>query len=175
MSANSAGQATALTILTPIHPDQHDALATMLTGFSKSRPLAALPRTHFARWVIIDALFQVTGQPLKDTVDCPYLLFTSNLDGNVDTYLDELAAAPEVAAVWTSCIGCPTPASGAPLAAYLRHNMIDNGFFYSAYPHVSVDQVRRALALSRRVKAFALAAQQLHGTELRDTFLRELA
>ncbi len=45
----------------------------------------------------------------------PYLLFTANFDGDLDSYLDELvhALAPEAQEIWGRCIGCPRPADAA--------------------------------------------------------------
>ena len=69
---------------------------------------------------------QTWQQPKEDHLDRPYLLFTSNLDGDIDTYLDELCKelAPRRQEIWGRCIGCPERAEGPALKKYLLHNQI---------------------------------------------------
>jgi hypothetical protein len=174
MNPNSSGQATAVTVLTPIFPDREAELSGFLRGLTDS-PLAAVPSTHFARWVVVGDFKQGRHQLQPDVLKCRYLLFTSNVDGPVDAYLEALVTQmPEAAAtIWSCCIGCPTPATGAALADYLRHNLIDNGFFYSAYPRSTVADVRRSLNVRQRLHALILRTQDKPIDVVRREFLQE--
>ena len=127
--------------MTPIKPGEEDALRAYLEALPRARrqPVReASPRTHMARFVIVDGLPQRAGaasSARRSTSRSRTLIFSSNLDGDLDTYLDELceALAREAPEIWGRCIGCPQPAAGAALKAYLKHNQIDCGFFFAAY------------------------------------------
>jgi len=89
--SNSSGQATAFMALTPIQPGEEAALRSFLGALRQDEsPLARLGGTHFARWVILDDWVNDPSQPREDHLQSRYLIFTSNFDGPLDPYLDEL-------------------------------------------------------------------------------------
>ena len=112
---------------------------------------------------------------VQDPLDGPYLLLTANFDGDVDTWLDELAQrlVPEAQEIWGRCVGCPDPASGAALKAYLWRNQIDSGVVFAAYGQASVEQIRGALDKRARLADFVVRAQDMQPTERRRAFLEE--
>jgi hypothetical protein len=114
-------------------------------------------------------------QRREEHLAVPWLAFSANVDGDLDSYLDELCAAlsPEAGEIWGRCIGCPDPARGAPLKAYLKHNQIDCGFFYAAYGEATVAQVRASLAQRDRLMAFATRAQGMAPADLQKAFVAE--
>jgi hypothetical protein len=171
LTSNTLGQAYALTVLTPVRPDGEASLRDVLAGFETDDRLADLPRTHFARWVIVPDFINDPSQPTEDHLACPYLLFTATLDGELDTYLDMLCAAAWAPDVWGACIGAPDPAVGAPLKAYLRHNQIDTGLFFSAYPDTRVEEVHRCLELRARTIDLAARGQGMDPAGLKQAFL----
>jgi hypothetical protein len=118
---------------------------------------------------------QDPAQPRPDHLDVPYLVFTSNLDGPVDSYLDELTErlSEEAAELWGRCVGCPRPATGPPLKRYLLHNRIRTGQFVAAYPRATVAQVKEGLRLREQVITFAVRAQGLAPAELQKAFREE--
>lgn len=167
--SNSSGQATAFTALTPIRPGEEPALRGYLETLRQDgSPLARLAGTHFARWVILRDWVNDPSQSREDRLGGPYLIFTSNFDGPVDPYLDELCVklAPEAREIWGRCIGCPPEATGPQLKAYLVHNKIDTGFFVAAYPHATVAQVKAALAAREQLITLAVRAQGMGPDEL---------
>jgi hypothetical protein len=161
LTSNTAGQAYALTVLTPIRREAEAGLRALFDTFERAptSPLAALGRTHFARWVIVEDFINDASQPTEDHLACPYLLFTATLDGELDSYLNGLCATDWAPQVWGACIGAPDPAAGAPLKAYLRHNQIDTGLFFSAYPDARVERVDRCLQWRQATIDFAAEAQ----------------
>lgn len=176
MSANVAGQAYALTVLTPIVPGREHELRAYLEGLRVDQsPLAKLPRTHFGRWVIVEDFTSESEQPKEDHLSCQYLLFTSNFDGDLDSYLDELCErlAPEAKEIWGRCAGCPESAAGPELKAYLLHNQIGTGVFFAAYPTATVSKVKDSLKLRERMIAFATRAQGMEPAELQSAFTAE--
>ena len=90
-------------------------------------------------------------QRKEEHLDLRYLIFTSNLDGDIESYLDELCEqlAPEAAQIWGRCVGCPENPKGQPLKHYLKHNQINTGIFYAAYQDATV-AARQALPLRAR-------------------------
>jgi len=175
---NVNGQAYGFQAMTPIMPGEETALRAYLAGLrDEVSPFARLARTHMARFVIIEGFHNDPAwkQPKAEHLDLYYLVFTSNLDGDIDSYLDELceALAPEAPQIWGRCVGCPDNAEGDDLKAYLKHNQIDCGFFYAAYGDATVLQVKAALEQRDRVIAFATSSQGLDPEELRRAFVAE--
>ncbi|MDQ5807199.1 MAG: hypothetical protein M3320_00835 [Actinomycetota bacterium] len=166
-------------VLTPIAPGAEPELRSYLERLRDrpdGSPFERLGRTHFARWVIVPDFVNDPSQPKEDHLGGPYLVFTSNLDGPLDTYLDELCTklAPEAKKIWGRCVGCPESAAGPELKRYLLHNQIDTGFFVSAYPQADVKQVRRALQTRSQLIDFAERAERMGPHELRAAFLKDL-
>ena len=180
-SSNVFGTAYLLMVLTPIRPGEQDALQAYLEGLRASgadrrSPLARLPRTHVGRWLILDDMPHDPAAP-HDHLDLPYLLFTSAFDGDLDSYLDELVheLAGEAQEIWGRCVGCPDSARGPALKRYLKHNQLDAGFFFAAYPQATVADVTRALDKRERLIAFAVRAQGMPAAELQRAFVAEFA
>jgi hypothetical protein len=174
--SNTSGQATAFMALTPIRSGSEAELRAYLEALGRvGSPLARLGGTHFARWVILDDWVNDPSQPRVDHLQSHYLIFTSNFDGPLDPYLDELCTklAPESPDIWGRCVGCPPDATGPELKAYLLHNRIDTGFFVAAYPHATVPQVKAALAAREQLIAFAVRAQELRAEDRQRAFLEE--
>ena len=174
--SNTSGQATAFMALTPIQPGSEVELRSYIEGLPRGdSPLARLAGTHFARWVIVRDWVNDPSQPREDHLASPYLIFTSNFDGPLDPYLEELCVklAPEAREIWGRCVGCPADATGPQLKAYLLHNKIDTGFFVAAYPNSTVAQVKAALAKREQLIAFAVRAQGMGPDELWRAFREE--
>ncbi|MHB8243298.1 MAG: hypothetical protein ACYDHN_15085 [Solirubrobacteraceae bacterium] len=172
--SNQAGQAYAFMAITPILSGREAQLRAYLEAFTQATsPFARLTQTHFARWVILSDWVDDSSQPHKDHLDSEYLIFTSNLDGPLEPYLDELCGLPEAEAVWSHCAGSPTPAAGAPLKAYLLHNQIDIGFFVAAYDNASVAKVTASLALREQLISFAVRSQGMDPPTLQSAFRTE--
>jgi hypothetical protein len=178
-SANVVGQAYAFMAMTPVKPGEEEALASYLRGLRAAgpSPLERLPRTHLARFVIVPDFHNDRSwkQRQEEHLDCQYLIFTSNLDGDLDSYLDELCSelAGEAAQIWGHCIGCPEQASGGALKRYLKHNQIHTGIFFAAYPHATTAKVKRSLDSRDRMIEFARTSQGLDPAALQQRFLRE--
>jgi hypothetical protein len=129
-----------------------------------------------ARLLIVPEMPVPPGRSdLEDPLGGPYLLFTSNFDGDLESYLHELVAAlqPEAGEIWGRCIGCPRPAAGAALKAYLGRNQIDSGVVFAAYGNASVAQIRTALDKRERLADFAIRAQDMKPGRRREAFLEE--
>jgi hypothetical protein len=175
--ANVSGQAYAFMAMTPVKPGEEQALASYLRGLRAAGPgpLERLPRTHLARFVIVPDFHNDRSwkQPKEEHLDVPYLIFTSNFDGDLDSYLDELctALAPEAREIWGRCIGCPASASGEALKRYLKHNQLDTGIFFAAYGAAPIGKVKQGLAHRDEMIEFARTAQGMEPAALQRAFL----
>jgi hypothetical protein len=177
-ASNVNGQAYALTVLTPIVPGEEAALTSYLQALTHdTSPFAKLPRTHFGRWVVVPKFIQAKGQPKQDVLTTQYLLFTSNFDGERDSYLDDLCRelSAEAQEIFGRCVGCPKPAAGAELKRYLLHNQIKTGFFYAAYSDATVPKVKAAIALRDTTIALARDGQGMAPAELQQEFAKRFA
>jgi len=162
----------ALTVFTPIDPSRVDHLSEYIDALPTPSPVTRLPTTHFARWVIVPDFISDPGQPHRESLPGPYLLFSATFDGALERYLDDLCEQipDEAAEIWGCCIGAPQPAAGAALQAYLRHNQIDTGLFFAAYPGASAALVKDALRIREQTIAFAVESQGLSPAEMRAAF-----
>ena len=172
--ANTAGQATALSVLSPIRPERLESLEATLAALplGEQSPLARVGTTHFARWVVIGQLVYEGGGQKPDTLSSPYLLFTSNFDGPLDEYLEDLSRRSfrEAHAVWSHCIGFPRGRAPEQLIDYLMSHRVDTTMFYSAYPKTTVAHIRESLALRRRFGDFVTRSQALDPSTLMRAF-----
>lgn len=177
---NRSGDSYGFLAITPIKPGRSDALRkTIAKVTAKESPFARLPRTHFARWVILPDFYDPTVdyQPAdEDRLECEYLIFSACFDGPRDSYLRELAAGipAEAKAVWGECIGVDA-ASATDLVRYLKHNQIACGQYYSAYNHTTVQEVRRVLVQQRAMRDLAVRAHELTPAQLQAEFIARIA
>jgi hypothetical protein len=171
---NTSGQAYALMVATPVLAGRQTALRTCLRQLptGEDSPLARLGTTHFARWLVIDDLVYQGPPQVRDELKSSYLLFVSNFDGSLASYLADLARLmpKEADAVWGHCVGYPGVADPSGFAAYVSHNQIATTFFVSAYPTATVAAVRESLRLREEITEFALAAQGMAPAALRNAF-----
>ncbi|MGH2900375.1 MAG: hypothetical protein ACRDMZ_16995 [Solirubrobacteraceae bacterium] len=176
---NVSGQAYAFMAMTPIKPGEEQALLAYLHGLRDSgpSPLAKLARTHIGRWVIVPDFHNDPSwrQPREEHLDLHYLIFTSNLDGDLDSYLTELCEklAPEAQEIWGRCVGCPQSARGAALKKYLLHNQIKTGIYFAAYGEATVGEVTHSLRQRDKLVEFAIRAQGMAPAELQQAFVTE--
>jgi hypothetical protein len=170
---DTCGQAHALTVLTSIRQGHESGLARHLNALEggPASPLARVPGTHFARWVVIgDVVYEGKGE--RDHLKLAQLLFTSNFDGPVAPYLESLRAGLGDAAdaIWSHCGGYPGSADPAAFAGYLRAHQVESSLFFAAYGDRTVEDVKRSLDVRRRMTDFALHAQGMAAADLQAAF-----
>ena len=175
MSRNVSGQAYALSVLAPIADGRADALQAHLEalGEGDASPLARVPGTHIARWVVIpNVIYQGPGQRKRDRLG-PRLLFSSNHDGEVGAYLEGLrrGMAEDADAIWGHCRGYPGHADGPAFAAWMRAHMLEAALFFAAYGGMTVEQVKDNLARRRALLELVIAGQGMPPDDLKARFM----
>jgi hypothetical protein len=174
MSRNVAGQAYALTVLTPILDGHAAELTAHLDALPEGpdSPLARVSGTHLGRWVVIDDVkFQGHGQRHRDRLGASRLLFTSNFDGDLDRYLEALQAGlgEDADAVWSHCRGYP--GRGPGFAPWMKAHQLEAALFFAAYGDRTLEQVHADVGKRTRLIEFALEAQRLEPEGLKARFL----
>jgi hypothetical protein len=176
VSHDVGGQAYGLTVMTAIAAGHERALADHMAALPRGvdSPLAKLPATHLARWVVVDGIAPM-GPPRRRTqLRSSHLLFSSTFDGDLDAYLaDACRTIPdELDAIWSHCTGYPGPVAGDPaaFAAYLRRHQLHTDMFFAPYGEHTVGQVRGALDRARRLRDLAVATQGAAPEELLSAF-----
>jgi hypothetical protein len=177
MSHNVSGQAYALTVLTPIEHGREAALTDYLDtlGDGDASPLARVPGTHLARWVVIGQVKHQEGQRRRDALKAPRLLFTSNFDGELDPYLDALRTglAGDADAIWGNCTGYPGHQDAAGFSSWIRRHQIEAALFFGAYGDQTVGEVHANVAARTGLIEFALETRGLDPAALQARFLEQ--
>ena len=127
-------------------------------------PFAAVPRTHFARFVIVRGLpRQVAAQP-ADVLGAPYLMLSAFFDGDPDRWVADLVAEipDQLGRALGSCTGFPGDprTHGHAVRAWLVEHRVPATAIFGAYPDASVDDVRAALAFRERFREFAFGVEE---------------
>ena len=179
---NQNGAVYGLTILSPIIDDEtvvpsHDLqirkyLASLSTG--EDSPFALAPGTHLARLVVMDDVIYVGMPACEEHLKSKYLVFESNCDGDLESYLAGLArnAPQHLDAIWSHCVGYPGAADTEAFIRYMKACQIETTFFFAAVKDKSVTQTLRALQTQRAVADFIADHQGMPPKQLQIEFDR---
>jgi hypothetical protein len=154
------------TAITPVVPGREGHLASCL---------AALPCGAASPFVVLDPELTAPPDWRSHRPPLEHLLFTSTSNSPAAEHVEELRVClgPLADDLWGQCVGYPGRSSPQRFRRYLLHNRLPAQLFYRAYD-ATVDDVRRALDLRRRHRAFAVRVQGADDEALRAAFLREL-
>lgn len=181
------GSVYGLTILSPIISDEtatpsHDLqirkyLASLLAEeelSGKPSPFALAPGTHLARIVVMDDVIYVGMPACEEHLKSKYLVFESNIDGDLDEYLRGLSTrVPEhLDAIWSHCVGYPGAADPQRFVDYMKACQIETTFFFAAVNDKTVTQSLRALETQRAVADFIAGHQGMEAGQLQAEFTR---
>lgn len=180
--ANQNGNVYGLTILSPIIDDDkavpsHDLqIRNYLSKLStrQDSPFALAPGTHLARLVVMDDVIYVGMPTCEEHLKSKYLIFESNLDGDLDTYLSGLAASvPEhLDAIWMHCVGYPGASNRKAFIDYMKACQLETTFFFAAVNDKSVSQTLRALQTQAAVAHFIATHQGVEPATLQREFIQ---
>jgi hypothetical protein len=175
VSRNVSGQAYALSVLTPILPDHEADLIAQLEAFGDgpASPLARVPGTHIARWVVIPHVIHQGGRQRKRDTLTPQLLFSSNHDGDVGAYLEGLRTGmgADADSVWSHCRGYPGHQDGPGFADWMRKHTLEAALFFAAYGGMTVEQVLVNIDRRRKLLELVTASPRTRGADLKTRFM----
>jgi hypothetical protein len=187
--SNQNGQIYGLTILSPIiENDRLDIChATALRWYLASlprdhtSPLAQpspthFARTHFARLVVMDDVIFVGAPSREEHLKSRYLVFESNFDGDLDSYLRGMVETIPifVDSVWKHCEGYPGISDPPAFVAYMKKCQIETTFFFADVNNKSVEQVLDALKVQSAVAHFIERNQGKSAAEIQQSLTRLL-
>lgn len=179
---NQNGRVYGLTILSPIIDDEkatpsHDLqirkyLATMPTG--EESPFALAPGTHLARLVVMDDVIFVGVPAVEEHLHSKYLVFESNIDGDLESYLGGLAkkAPQHLDAVWSHCVGYPGAANTDAFIAYMKQCQLETTLYFAAVNDKTVTESLRALQTQHAVADFIAEHQGMEAAQLQTEFVK---
>lgn len=177
---NQSGSVYGLTILSPICYDKtaetsHNcAIRMKLAAMPRDEfsPFAKVSSTHLARLVVMDDVVYVGAPSCEEHLKSQYLIFETNFDGDLDTYLSRMAREipEEVDAVWQHCWGYPGVKNVDAFIAYMKKCQVTTTFFFADVNNKSVQQTLIALQTQAAVAEFIEHAQGLSPSELQKSF-----
>jgi hypothetical protein len=181
---NRSGSVYGLTILSPIKEDAHAEISPNLAirmclrtlPQDQSGPFAKVSSTHMARLVVMNDVVYFGMPSCEEHLKAQYLIFESNFDGDLDTYLGRLAreAAEEVDAVWQHCDGYPGVKDVGAFVAYMKKCQVETTFYFADVNDKTVQQTLRALQTQSAVTAFIERNQGKPPDELQRAFVKFL-
>jgi hypothetical protein len=162
--ANQNGQVYGLTILSPIVEDEsldicHSMELRWYLGHlarDHKSPFAQLSNTYLARLVVLDDVVYVGAPACEEHLKSRYLVFETNFDGDLETYLTRMAReTPEfVDSVWKHCVGYPGVSDTSAFVAYMKQCQIATTFFFADVNNRSVQQTLKALQTQSALTRF---------------------
>jgi hypothetical protein len=177
---NQSGQVYGLTILSPIKEDESmdvchaQDIRWYLAGLPRDHgsPFAQLSSTHLARLVVMDDVVYVGAPACEEHLKSRYLVFETNFDGDLETYLTRMAREiPElVEGVWTHCVGYPGLADTGQWIAYMKKCQIETTFFFADVNNKTVQQNLKALQTQAALAHFIEKNQRKNPAELQREF-----
>ena len=180
--ANQSGSVYGLTVLSPILNDAHAVpshdlqirkyLATLPTGADS--PFAIAPGTHLARLVVMDDVVYVGMPACEEHLKSKYLVFESNCDGDLNTYLTGLATRipHHLDAIFSHCTGYPGATDITAFLRYMKACQLETTFFFSAVNDKSVTDTLIALQTQRAVADFIATHQGMDPGQIQQEFIK---
>jgi len=177
---NQNGNVYGLTILSPIisEPDgsiSHDcAIRDYLAKLPRDHTsmFARISATHLARLVVMDDVVFVGTPAVEEHLKSKYLVFETNFDGDLDSYLESMArnAPEEVNEVWRHCVGYPGVKNVSAFVDYMKRCQVDTTFFFADVNNKTVQQTLRALKVQSSLVHFIEANQGKAPADLQAAF-----
>jgi hypothetical protein len=178
---NVSGGTYGLTILSPIIMDDGKAEVchSMALRWYLSRlerdyrsPFATLSSTYLARLVVMDDVIFVGRPAIEEHLKSRYLVFETNFDGDLDTYLRRMATETSqfVNDVWQHCVGFPGTNDVDKFISYMKKCQFETTFFFADVNNQTVDSTLRALKTQSALAHFIEHHQGISAAQLQRAF-----
>ena len=178
--ANVSGSIYGLTILSPIIEDSRlDICHSMELRWYLSQlprdcrsPFAQLSSTYLARLVVLDDVVFVGHPAHEDHLKSRYLVFETNFDGDLETYLRRMAVETRefVEAVWQHCVGFPGAGDVNVFIAYMKRCQVQTTFFFADVNNQTVESTLQALKTQAALAQFMEEHQGMPAPDLQRAF-----
>jgi hypothetical protein len=178
--SNISGKTYGLTILSPIIEDSRlDVCHSMELRWYLSQlprdyrsPFAQLSSTYLARLVVMDDVVFVGHPAHEEHLKSRYLIFETNFDGDLETYLRRMATETKdfVEAVWNHCVGFPGTANVDAFIAYMKRCQLETTFFFADVNDETVESTLKALKAQAALTCFIERYQGRPASEVQCAF-----
>jgi hypothetical protein len=188
--ANTSGNAYALTTLIPIRhgvpkpdccPDglegqTHAACVRHLLQdvfrVSIDSPMARVPNTYLSRCYILNDVYYEGKPAVLEHLKSNYLVFTVNLHGDLDTWLQGMwiAIESETRALLQHCFGYETIHDSASFIAYIKKCQVETTFFFNGSTDEPVAVQLKNLYLKQEFSKFVYENQGRSAAEIQASF-----
>lgn len=159
-------------------------------------PLAKVPNTYLCRFFVLDDIYtqslpgasiwdvlsdirilpsdkeRLDALPQTDHLQSRYLVFTSNLHGDVDTYLQGMwqNMQAEIQTIWRYCYGFEEVKDAASFVTYAKKCCMDASLFFVGSNDDSLADQLKALYVKQEFSRFAQETQDLPAAQLRQAY-----
>lgn len=181
---NISGKAYALTALCPIK-NQHinnESYASLLRRIlqeldENNSPFAKVPNTYLARLFILDDTIFESFPHLLDKLQSKYLVFTANIHGDLDTYLEGVweNMQQEIKNIGQYCVGFDKVGSKATFIEYMKKCQVTTTFFFNGSTDDSLEEQLKSLYLKQEFSKFVYAHQGVPPEQLLRDFKEFIA
>src|SRR6516162_5982950 len=178
--ANQSGSIYGLTILSPIKDEPNAEISPSLAirmylqtlPVDGRGPFGRVSKTHMARLVVLDDVVYFGMPSCEEHLKSKYLIFESTFDGELETYLNDLAtkASEEVHGIWQHCIGYPGVQNVPAFIAYMKRCQVQTTFYFADVNDKTVEQTLVALQRQSAVASFIEKNQGKPPAELHRAF-----
>ena len=159
-------------------------------------PLSKVPNTYLCRFFVLDDIYteslpgasiwdslsdfrivqsnkqRLKALPCTDHLQSRYLVFTSNLHGDVDTYLAGMwqNMQDEIKAIWQYCYGFEVVNDAASFVAYALKCRMDTSLFFVGSNDAPLADQLKALYVKQQFSRFAQETQDLPAAQLKQAY-----
>jgi hypothetical protein len=156
-------------------------------------PLAKVPNTYLCRFFVLDDIYteslpgssiwdalsdisiipsnkqRLAALPHTDSLQSRYLVFASNLYGDVDAYLAGMwqNMPAEIKSIWQYCYGFEEVDDSAGFIAYAKKCCLDSSLFFVGSNDDPLAAQLKALYIKQEFSRFAQETQDLSASELK--------
>ena len=177
---NASGNAYGLTTLCPIRNGQKggtsysNLIRKVLQELPENQdsPLAKVANTYLARFYILnDAIFESFPNKL-DRLQSSYLVFTSNLYGDLDLYLTGMWSSiqADIQTIWGNCVGFEKVNSASSFIEYIKKCQVTTTFFFNGSTDDPLEEQLKSLFLKQEFSKFVFAHQGVPPAKLLPDF-----
>jgi hypothetical protein len=159
-------------------------------------PMSKVPNTYLCRFFVLDDIYteslpgasiwdalsdmriipsnkqRLAALPHTDHLQSRYLVFTSNLHGDIDAYLQGMwqNIQTDIKAIWQYCYGFEDVKDAASFVAYAKKCCMESSLFFVGSNDDSLAAQLKALYVKQEFSRFAQETQDLPAPQLKQAY-----